>query len=90
MIKNTLAGENTSEPSLATGGPLIGARAVRTRVRQDIDFLRDRIDDLEQQTRPNRHVIQTYRTMLDSRRSVLKWLDHGDDDSTCAERTGTG
>ncbi|WP_341936277.1 hypothetical protein [Marinimicrobium sp. C2-29] len=89
MIKNMSEAENTSEPSLFTGGPLAGARAVRTRVKQDIDFLRDRIDDMEQQTRPNRHVIQTYRTMLDSRRSVLNWLDHGEEDIICAERTGT-
>ncbi len=89
MSKNTPEVENTSDTRWVTGGPLAGARAVRTRVKQDIDFLRDRIDDLEQQTRPNRHVIQTYRTMLDSRRSVLKWLDHGEEDGTCAERTGT-
>lgn len=89
MFKNTPEVENTPGTSMVTGGPLIGARAVRTRVKQDIDFLRNRIDDLEQQTRPNRHVIQTYRTMLNSRRSVLKWLDHGEEDSACAERTGT-
>lgn len=90
MIKNTSEAESTPEPSLITGGPLIGARAVRTRVRQDIDFLRDRITALEQQTRPNRHVIKTYRTMLDSRRSVLKWLEHGDLGGASAECTGTG
>lgn len=90
MIKKTSEVENTTDPGLVTGGALVGARAVRTRVRQDIDFLRDRIAALEQQTRPNRYVIKTYRAMLDSRRSVLEWLDHGDDYGASAERTGTG
>lgn len=81
--------ENTSTPSLVVGGSLASAGAVRTKVKQDIDFLRARITALEQQARPNRPVIQTYRAMLESRRSVLKWLEHGDDDAT-AERTGTG
>jgi len=66
-----------SDPSLVVGGHLANASRVREKVRQDIAFLRDRITALESQQRPNQPVIDTYRTMLDSRESVLKWLEHG-------------
>jgi len=66
-----------SDPSLVVGGHLANASRVREKVRQDIAFLKDRIDSLESQHRPNQPVIDTYRTMLESRQSVLKWLEHG-------------
>lgn len=55
----------------------INTEAIRLKVEQDIAFLSDRIADLENHPRPNRVVIDTYQTMLDSRLAVLKWLQHG-------------
>lgn len=81
--------ENTSDPQLVIRGQLAGASAVRSKVKQDIDFLKSRIEALEKQPRLNRPVIQTYANMLESRRSVLKWLEHGEDEVP-VERTGTG
>ncbi len=55
----------------------VNTEAIRLKVEQDIAFLSDRIADLRNHPRPNRVVIDTYQTMLDSRLSVLKWLQHG-------------
>lgn len=79
---------NISDSKLVRGGQLTGAEAVRAKVKQDIAFFSDRITAMEQQIRPNQPVIDTYRTMLESRRSVLKWLEHGVDEAP-SERTGT-
>lgn len=66
-----------SDPKLVVGGQLANASKVRLKVRQDIAFLKDRIASLESHPRPNQPVIDTYRGMLESRQSVLKWLEHG-------------
>lgn len=55
----------------------VNTEAIRLKVEQDIAFLSDRIADLRNHPKPNRVVIDTYQTMLDSRLSVLKWLQHG-------------
>lgn len=61
--------------------------AVRTKVEQDIAFLSERLNSMQQQLRPNKIILQTYQDMLNSRISVLKWLKDGslDDESplTC-------
>lgn len=67
-----------SSPQLVVSGRLKQANDVRRKVEQDIAFLSDRISALEAQQRPNHPVIDTYRTMLESRRSVLRWLQDGD------------
>ncbi|ROQ20906.1 hypothetical protein [Marinimicrobium koreense] len=67
-----------SRPQLVSQGQLKQADEVRRKVEQDIAFLCDRIAALEAQSRPNRPVIETYRTMLASRQSVLKWLQDGE------------
>lgn len=55
--------------------------AVRTKVEEDIAFLRARINLMENHPRPNRVVLETYQGMLNSRIAVLKWLLHGSDDN---------
>jgi len=69
--------DTRTEPRLVIDGRLANAEAVREKVRNDIAFLSDRIALLERQPRPNAPVLNTYRRMLDSRQSVLKWLEHG-------------
>ncbi len=66
-----------SKPQFVVSGQLKQASDVRRKVEQDIVFLSNRIADLETQERPNRPVIDSYRTMLESRKSVLKWLQDG-------------
>lgn len=66
-----------SKPQLVISGQLKQANDVRRKVEQDITFLSGRIAALEAQERPNRPVIDSYRTMLESRKSVLKWLQDG-------------
>lgn len=65
------------EPKVGTTERLAKTEAVRSRVEQDIEFLSARIAALKALPRPNQVVIDTYQTMLDSRRSVLKWFQHG-------------
>lgn len=65
------------EPKVGTPQRLANTEAVRSRVEQDIEFLSARISALKSLPRPNQVVIETYQTMLDSRRSVLKWFKHG-------------
>ncbi len=66
-----------SNARLVQGNQLNEAENVRRKVEQDIAFLTDRIASLEAHHRPNQPVIDTYRSMLASRRSVLNWLNHG-------------
>lgn len=65
------------EPKAGTAERLANTEAVRSRAEQDIEFLSARIAALKSLPRPNDVVIETYQTMLDSRRSVLKWFQHG-------------
>lgn len=51
--------------------------AVRIKVEQDIAFLTGQIAKLEQQARTNTMVLDTYKKMLNRRRAVLTWLQHG-------------
>lgn len=73
-----------SNPTFVVGGQLANASKVRLKVRQDIAFLTDRIASLESHPRPNHPVINTYKGMLESRQSVLKWLEHGEPDGVRA------
>ena len=66
-----------SNARLVQGSQLNDAENVRRKVEQDIAFLTDRIASLEAHHRPNQPVIDTYRSMLASRHSVLNWLNHG-------------
>ncbi|WP_211224484.1 hypothetical protein [Marinimicrobium agarilyticum] len=66
-----------SNARLVQGSQLNDSENVRRKVEQDIAFLTDRIASLEAHHRPNQPVIDTYRSMLESRRSVLNWLNHG-------------
>ena len=73
-----------STQQVLVGQRLTDTSAVRTKVEQDIAFLTSRIHSMEQHPRPNSIVLDTYKGMLKSRTSVLKWLIHGsvDDDSS--------
>jgi len=69
--------DTRAEPRLVVDGRLANAEAVRDKVCEDIAFLSNRIALMERQNRPNRPVLDTYKRMLNSRRSVLNWLEHG-------------
>ncbi len=51
---------------------------VARKVETDIEFLAERLQLLEKQNKPNPVIIQTYKDMLVSRRSVLNWLRQTD------------
>lgn len=61
-------------------GRMPDTSSVRIKVEEDIAFLRARIGTMENHPRPNRLVLDTYKAMLNSRLSVLKWLQHGSRD----------
>ncbi|WP_075184948.1 hypothetical protein [Teredinibacter haidensis] len=65
---------NTPDKLLAVGQQRIHVNAVTTKISDDIAFLRDRIQRMEAMKAPNETVLNTYRAMLASRQSVLKWL----------------
>lgn len=45
------------------------------KVRKDIAFLNAKILYVEGQRKPNNEVLRTYKAMLESRYSVLEWLE---------------
>jgi hypothetical protein len=47
---------------------------VAKKVESDIAFLTERLHLLEQQSKPNTVILQTYKDMLESRHAVLHWL----------------
>lgn len=61
--------------SLQIGREHVNVNTVTNKVLEDIDFLRDRIKMIESQRTPNTVILNTYQKMLESRESVLKWLE---------------
>ncbi|WP_236074733.1 hypothetical protein [Teredinibacter purpureus] len=59
---------------IAVGQQRVHVSAVTTKICEDIAFLEDRIHRLEEMKAPSETVINTYRAMLESRQSVLEWL----------------
>lgn len=53
--------------------------AVVLKVMEDISFLKDRIERMKSLKTPNATVLKTYHSMLESRESVLEWLQEKDD-----------
>lgn len=47
---------------------------VALKVESDIAFLKERLQLLEKQQKPNAVILQTYKDMLESRYAVLNWL----------------
>lgn len=64
--------------TLNIGNTELNSEEVARKVEEDIAFLSERLDLLEQQSKPNAVILQTYRDMLESRRAVLDWLRQGD------------
>lgn len=61
--------------SLVIGDQRVKVDAISRKIEQDIAFLRERIWGMKNQSNPNTVVLKTYETMLESRLSVLKWLE---------------
>jgi hypothetical protein len=59
---------------LNIGNQAFNSTEVAAKVQNDIDFLLNRIEHLQQQSSPNPIVLETYREMLESRQAVLDWL----------------
>lgn len=77
-----------TEQKILVGGHITDTAAVRAKVEQDIAFLTGQISNMEKHARPNKIVLDTYKGMLKSRVSVLKWLIHGsDEDETSVQRS---
>ena len=47
---------------------------VALKVESDIAFLTERLQLLEQQSKPNTVILKTYKDMLETRYAVLQWL----------------
>jgi len=47
---------------------------IARKVEDDIAFLTERLQLLQQQNKPNTVILQTYKDMLESRHAVLQWL----------------
>lgn len=52
----------------------LNSEDVARKVENDIAFLSERMQLLEQQSKPNAVILQTYKDMLESRQAVLGWL----------------
>jgi len=64
--------------TLNIGNTELNSEEVARKVEEDIAFLSERLQLLEQQSKPNAVILQTYKDMLESRRAVLDWLRQGD------------
>jgi len=60
---------------IAIGQQRILVNAVTSKIQDDITFLEDRIRRMEKMKAPSETILNTYRAMLSSRQSVLKWLE---------------
>jgi hypothetical protein len=47
------------------------------KVEEDVAFLTNRIEIIKKNARPNQNVLETYESMLKSRKAVLAWLYDG-------------
>lgn len=61
--------------TLQIGGEHVNVNTVTSKVLEDINFLRNRIQMIENQSTPNPVILNTYQKMLESRESVLNWLE---------------
>ena len=63
---------------MAEPSPIIGnnvhADVMVNKVRKDIEFINTKILYVEGQKNPNAKILNTYKAMLESRYSVLEWL----------------
>lgn len=90
--KNALNSVTKGDKMIAIGQQRIHVNAVTTKIREDIAFLEDRIRRMEKMKAPSETVLNTYRAMLASRKSVLKWLEEHDmiaSDQPKAKKTGS-
>ncbi len=60
--------------SLVIGKERIRIDAMENKIRRDIAFLNNKINHIQRQRIPNAEVADMYKTMLESRYSVLNWL----------------
>jgi hypothetical protein len=63
----------------ATTQKMAEAAHLQSKVEQDVIFLTNRIEMMKKNNRPNQNVLETYETMLRSRKAVLAWLYDGKD-----------
>ena len=55
------------------------SKDIAKKVLEDINFLKDRISRIKRTNNINPGVLNTYESMLESRQSVLKWLEENGD-----------
>ena len=64
---------------MAEQSPIVGnnlhAEVMVNKVRKDIEFINTKILYVEGQRNPNDKILKTYKAMLESRYSVLEWLE---------------
>lgn len=72
-------------------GEYVNAEEVKTKVIEDINFLRGRISHIKHSkfVTPNSSILKTYESMLQSRESVLSWLLEGDHQG-CDKKSQSG
>jgi hypothetical protein len=75
MTNTNLLPSQSSSPKVVIGNETLSRDIVAGKVRQDIDFLSNRISQLEAQSNPNPNILKVYQDMLDSRHDILSWLD---------------
>ncbi|WP_246439056.1 hypothetical protein [Teredinibacter franksiae] len=93
VTNDTLEKAITTEADklIVIGQQRIHVNAVTTKILADIAFLEDRIARMDSMKNPSETVLNTYRAMLTSRKSVLKWLQEHNMivSETAKDRTGT-
>src|SRR5690625_3592215 len=61
--------------NIMIGNELLDRTVVSEKLNQDIEFLTDRSERLNRQRSPTPTIIKVYQDMLDTRHSVLDWIN---------------
>lgn len=61
-------------------GPFVYS-AMAKKITEDINFLTDRIERVKKLQTPNPSVLKTYQSMLESRQTLLQWLQENDEEA---------
>jgi|TARA_B110000116_G_scaffold91917_1_gene80112 hypothetical protein len=71
-----------AEQRLIIGNNNAHSNVIVNKVRKDIEFLNTKILYVEGQRKPNDKILNTYKAMLESRYSVLEWLENNNNITT--------
>ena len=74
LATRTTYSEGSNDKVLVVGPRRIKVSAIKSKVIEDINFLRSRIEKTKRLKTSNSTILSTYEEMLASREAILEWL----------------